>query len=47
MFEIEFVAVRDAGEPPVVEKVTSNFVRLSMRIKLRNPYLKRCGTSSG
>ena len=28
MFEIEFVALRDVGEPQVVEKVTSNFVRL-------------------
>ena len=28
MFEIEFVAVRDVGEPEVVEKVTSNLVRL-------------------
>jgi hypothetical protein len=28
MFEIEFVAVRDTGEPRVVEKMTSNFVRL-------------------
>jgi hypothetical protein len=27
-FEIEFVAVRDAGEPQVVEKITSNLVRL-------------------
>ena len=24
MFEIEYVAVRDSGEPLVVEKVTSN-----------------------
>jgi hypothetical protein len=29
MFEIEFVAVRDVGEFQVVEKVTSNFVRLA------------------
>jgi len=28
MFEIQFVAVRDVGEPQVVEKVTSNFVQL-------------------
>jgi hypothetical protein len=28
MFEIEFVAVREVGEPQVVEKVTSNFVLL-------------------
>jgi hypothetical protein len=28
MFEIEYVAVRDTGEPLVVEKVTSNLVRL-------------------
>lgn len=28
MFEIEFVAVRDTGEPQVVEKVTSNLALL-------------------
>jgi len=28
MFEIEFVAVRDEGEPQVLEKVTSKFVQL-------------------
>jgi hypothetical protein len=28
MFEIEYVAVLDGGEPLVVEKITSNFVRL-------------------
>jgi len=28
MFQIEFVAVREVGEPQVVEKVTSNFVLL-------------------
>jgi hypothetical protein len=41
MFEIEFVAVRDIGEPQVVEKVISNFVRLADADKTAKSLLEK------
>ena len=41
MFEIEFVAVRDVGEPQVVEKVTSNFVQLADADKIAKSLLEK------
>jgi len=41
MFEIEFVAVRDVGEPQVVEKMTSNFVQLADADKIAKSLLEK------
>jgi hypothetical protein len=41
MFEIEYVAVRDTGEPQVVEKMTSNFVRLVDADKIAKSLLEK------
>jgi len=41
MFEIEFVAVRDEGEPQVLEKVTSRFVQLVEADKTAKSLLER------
>jgi hypothetical protein len=41
MFEIEFVAVRDEGEPQVLETVTSNFVQLVEADKKAKALLER------
>src|SRR5579862_5238538 len=41
MFEIEFVTARDAGEPQVVETVTSNFVQLAEADKIAKSLLEK------
>ena len=41
MFEIAFVAVQNAGEPQVVEKVTANFVRLVDADKVAKSLLEK------
>jgi len=41
MFEIEFVTARDAGEPQVLETVTSNFVQLAEADKIAKSLLEK------